>query len=303
MSRPFLGVSACLLISAHLMAQTPGDSLYLSFDDATDDLVLDSIYPAGCWQVGTPSKPVFSGAFSPGRALVTDTLLPYPDSSVTCYAEFTLVATAPNYLGRGIRYMQRRDMDSTTVASIEVRYPWGTWDPFYVGFEQEVVVDGVPHPHDGTGVHWTGASSGWEEVVLLSGCYYVIWDPGNDGAEWYADTMHVRFAFTSSGNPDARDGWMIDDLRAGVSPCTGGLEEAADRDLLLVPNPAKDRVELDLSGPFSWAAWSSDGRSQASGRVTGVDPVLDVSQWPSGSYVLLVQQGGTTHRTRLYVVH
>src|SRR5690348_13086767 len=102
-----------------LQAQTPGDSLYMFFDDASDDLQLDSVYPAGCWQVGTPAKPVFTSAYSPGRALVTDTVAPYPDST-TCYAEFTLVATEPQYSGRSIFFQQWRDMDTSTTASIEV---------------------------------------------------------------------------------------------------------------------------------------------------------------------------------------
>jgi hypothetical protein len=161
-----------------LLAQTPGDTLQMYFDEASDSLQLDSVYPAGCWQVGAPNKPVFTSAFSPARALVTDTVLPHADST-TCYAEFTLIATEPDYLGRHIYWEQQRDMDSMiTQGWLEFQDSWNLqWHRFSAGGGgDEWYETGDPVWTD-SGYVFTGASSGWETVHAYSPCLMVFWDP------------------------------------------------------------------------------------------------------------------------------
>jgi hypothetical protein len=147
-----------------LHAQSPGDSLYMFFDDANDNLQLDSVYPEGCWQVGIPSKPVFTSAYSPGKALVTDTLMPYPDST-TCYAEFTLISTDFNFLGRSVLFQQRLDMSQTDTAYVEVYLSWADeWQRYGTNWDEGAFVDGMGLSGDGTGYAWSDTSTAWQEV-------------------------------------------------------------------------------------------------------------------------------------------
>lgn len=237
------------LLTTLTVAQTPGDTLTMYLDAPGEPLQLDSVYPAGCWQVGTPAKPVFTSAFSPGKALVTDTLLPHP-TNTTCYAEYTLLATDFNYVGRTIQYKQWLHMDTTSQASVEVYDPWlmawrrfgATWDEWAVGL-----------PNDGTGYAWTGSTGAWEDVWLESPCIGVFWNEGEKDAEWYDPLMRVRFVFESQGNPDSLDGWMIDNVRASVSLCSGSVQDDVTASPSLFPLPANDEVNVlaPFTGPYS----------------------------------------------------
>jgi hypothetical protein len=290
-----------------LQAQAPGDSLHMFFDDASDDLQLDSVYPAGCWQVGVPSKTIFSSAYSPGRALVTDTVAPYPENT-TCYAEFTLIASNDQYSGRSILFRQRRDMDLSTIASIEVRTPWTSeWYRFGTGWEDWLYVDGIGQVNDGTGYAFTGTSTGWEEIWMESPCIGVFWNEGQRGMKWYDPVMHVRFVFEGQSNPNAHEGWMIDNVRAGVSLCTGSVDEPIDPVLVLSPNPADQYVEIGLRGGGELKEIeiiAADGRIVHAGRLPSspVD-VLDVSGLMSGPYMLRASTSNGELRGKMLVRH
>jgi hypothetical protein len=289
-----------------LQAQAPGDSLHLFFDDASDDLVLDSIYPAGCWQVGTPSKTVFTSAYSPGRALVTDTVAPYPENTA-CYAEFSLVATNFEYLGRSLLFQQRRDMDSTTVASIEVMSEWDTeWHRFGMGWDEWLTIDNFGQPNDGNGYTFTGSSNGWEEVWLESPCIGVLVPGEQRGLKWYSQVMRVRLVFESQGNANGHDGWMIDNVRAGVSLCTGSVEETPGPELMLIPNPADRYAEIRTTGGAlqNLEIIAADGRLVHAGQLPAspVD-VLDLGAVENGLYMLRAHVDGKFLTTPLVVRH
>lgn len=261
------------------------------FDDPSDNLHLDSLYPAGCWQVGTPSKPVFTSAWSPGHALVTDTLLPYPDST-TCYAEFTLLATDEAYLGRSILYRQRLDMSPGTTATVEVYEPWSAaWHRYGTSWDEWASdMNGSGLPNDGTGYTWSDTSSIWNEVWLESPCMGVFGAHEGADARWYEPEMRMRFVFTALSNTESRDGWIIDNVRAGVSLCSGGISEEGIPQVTLAPNPASDRLLLGMTGSASPNTFvevmAADGRIVVPARRIGMDPWIDVSGLPEGPYAV-----------------
>lgn len=285
-------------------AQAPGDSLHMFFDDASDSLVLDSVYPAGCWQVGTPSKSVFTSAYSPGKALVTDTLLPHPANS-TCYAEFKLISTDMNYLGRTILYKQWLDMDTTSRASVEVYDPWlMTWYRF--GTSDSYLMQDTSSEWSANGPYWTGASGGWEDVWWESPCIGVFWNEGEKGLKWYEPEMRLRFVFEGAPNPNARDGWMIDNVRAGVSLCTGSVTEQAATAPQLYPVPAGSSLEVVVpSGTMHrLQVLSPRGEIVQEQALPATDrATIDTSRLSDGTYSLRVFNGTSVRMGRFTVLH
>lgn len=282
-------------------AQTPGDTLGMYFDAPGETLQLDSVYPAGCWQVGAPVKTVFTAAFSPGKALVTDTVLPYPENT-TCYAEFKLIATDWNYLGRNIYWQQQRDMDSTAQGWLEF-FDGGMldWHRFSTGWD-EWYQQGNPTWTD-SGFVFTGASSGWEVVQAYSPCMGLV--DGPEERTWEPE-LRVRFVFRSGQNPDARDGWMIDNVRAAVEMCSGGFQETDPLDITAAPLPAADRITL-TGAAFADArtritCLRADGSSVAvRSSLAANSATLDVSELPEGIYLVRVDIGGRTSVHRIVV--
>lgn len=284
-------------------AQAPGDTLVMDFDDGAT-LVLDSVYPEGCWQVGVPLKPLFTSALSQPRALVTDTVEPYPENS-TCYAEFTLITDESlGYYGRWIEFDHWLDIAPTTHAWLELGSPWsGDWYRFGLsGDDGWLSGNALWTPQ---GYEFDPSAAGWQHVILDSPCIGVL-DGGNE--RWYDPVMRLRFVFVALGNPQGRDGWMIDNVRATATICSGGIGEEALSGISLCPVPAKDLVRVTLGSPVIGTAGidviSSDGRVVLATNVHATGTTLiDVSRLESGCYLCRVSDKSSFRSVRLVVEH
>ncbi len=283
-------------------AQTPGDTLEMFFDAPGEPLELDSIYPTGCWQVGAPAKTIFTSAFSPGKALVTDTVQPYPEDTL-CYAEFKLIATDWNYLGRHIYWQQQRDMDSTTQGWMEFFDPgmlqWHRYSTWFDEWYQQ----GANLWTD-SGYVFTGTSAGWETVEAWSPCMGLFSVPGQ--RTWQPE-LRVRFAFRSAQNPNGRDGWMIDNVRAAVEICSGGVQEPTLGDVEVYPVPAADRLTVFGEGLVERTVQvellRTDGAVARVPVLRGSSSMeLDVSALPHGLYFLRLSDGHQVITQRIEVL-
>lgn len=289
-----------LLLGATISnAQTPGDTLTMAFDIPGEELVLDSVYPLGCWQVGTPTKPVFTSAYSPGRALVTDTILPHP-SSMTCYAEFTLITTDLEYLGRSIEFRYFRDMDTTARGWVEAFDPFQlTWHRFGTSWDEYYQVGDVVTT--ALGPEFVGQDTSWQYAWLESPCGGVLQREARHDRMWYDPIMRVRFVFESQGNPDGHDGWMIDDVRASVSYCSGSVREGSIGTPTVYPVPTSGSLWIDprTNSEYVLDLLGPDGKVVApSARITDGIATINVSDLAAGIYAARVTAEGstTTHR-------
>ncbi len=271
-----------LTTASHAIAQVLGDTIVMNFESGAT-LQLDSVYPAGCWQMGAPDKALFTAALSLPNALVTDTVQPYP-SNTTCYAEFTLLADEMSGdFGRWIEFDQWLDLAPGSRAYIEARDSWSTdWSRLMDGwYNSGSVLEGPDGPE------FESSTGGWEHVIFDSPCIGVLADAGPD--RWYDPLMRLRFVLEAGDNSSGHDGWMIDDFRATATPCLGGIGEAVSRPMALSPNPADEHVLIDLQEDRSRCELRihrGDGSLVlvivAAGRLARID----VSQLPSGPYLL-----------------
>lgn len=292
-----LFLSTAALLST---AQVPGDTLVMDFDEGAT-LLLDSVYPAGCWQVGTPAKPLFTAALSLPRALVTDTILPCPENS-TCYAEFTLLADELDWnWGRWFEFDQWLDLAPGSHAWIEARDSWSTdWTRQVDGWYMS---GNVSYPPEGP--EFAGSTNGWEHVIFDSPCIAIL---GGENDRWHDPVMRLRFVFTSEGNLDGHDGWMIDNFRATATACSGSVEEHAMNSLAMSPIPADGSLRISLARPITGAGTvevlTLDGRVVLAQSVLNTGAIaLDVSTLETGCYLCRVSDDGDASSGRLIVEH
>lgn len=270
------------------MAQVPGDTLFMRFDATGETLSMDSIYPSGCWQVGAPQKGVFTSAWSPPNALVTDTLLPHVDST-TCYAEFTLVAAWPD-VGRSLSFRQRLDLDQDfSYGTIEAfSGSLGAWHDLSQHPELVTSFEGLDYgPMSDSLLSFTGVSNGWELVQLYFGCLKFYPYP--------PETLRLRFVFHAGANLAGRDGWMIDDVAVTAATCYGAVDEHGQPTAMISPNPAGDLVMLELTsaplGPMTLELFRADGALLRRERLKGARHTLDLAALPDGPYVIRIIGG------------
>lgn len=221
-------------------SQWLGDDYYvLTFEDTATlpHLRMDSISNRnGLWQVGSPQKAVFTSAQSPPRAIVTDTVQPYP---VNDTSSFTVVNIASGYgwlyphtvMLSG--YYQVHSDTLTDFGTIELSPDNGTtWidlinDTLYSAYYQ-----------------W------WSTVPVLSGNsngwkYFSTWlSPlGPLFNVQLNDTILFRFTFISDSIQTNKDGLIFDDLV--FEDWIEGVPFIRDDDRVSIyPNPTNEWLSL-----------------------------------------------------------
>lgn len=261
---------------------------HINFDPGADR-TMDSLN--GCWQIGPPDKTVFDSAYSAPNALVTDTLLPYPVGGIS-YAEFSVPV---DFYGEDIQlsFAHRMDLDSGEAFGwIEyfdtgITQSWIKVDPWEAWYSGYIEWNGEGTDTDSALV-FMGTNNGWSNVQLAWRCIAVVQGP-NERAN-STDSMRIRFAYEALANTNGRDGWMIDDLVVTNSGCMGGVHEAATPSLSVSPNPASDRVTLELTNapsvPMTLELFRADGALVRREQVKGVRNAIELSSLPDGPYLI-----------------
>ena len=234
--------------------------VYTDFDPGGQDDVIWALDTAqgNLWHVGPPQKAFFADPFSPPNVLITDTMATYPthaQSSVLVKAPVQDLLWSPVFF---MSFYQAFDTDTLQDGGyVEVSWDHGaTWTnafddwlmPLEVEFFdpgwQPLQADTLSNGQIGfsgrsgsaaTGVDWCFTSFCWTNTGLVQ-----------------TDTLYVRFSFHSDSIPEARDGWMIDNLTfEAYFAHPVSAHERASGYFELHPNPMPDRSFLffDLEHP------------------------------------------------------
>jgi hypothetical protein len=216
---PFL-----LLISYCSSAQSD----LMNFEVPATTLSLDSV--TGCWQVGAPSKTLFDTAYSATHALMTDTINPYPDDSIS-YAYFSFQASNSN-TGYSLTFKHRYDAESGEDGGYVEVYDWinSIWVNLYNNPGTIVGAYGVNYNINPPSVllnngetAYSGNSTGWETTEIILYCALLFENNQNRGG-W--PEPQFRFVFFSGGNTTNQEGWMIDDIElTDFGGTCNGIEE------------------------------------------------------------------------------
>ncbi|MCS6917123.1 MAG: T9SS type A sorting domain-containing protein [Chitinophagales bacterium] len=129
---------------------------------------------------------------------------------------------------------------------------------------------------------------GWQQVSLLTDMKIDVGFDRNDTAMQHL-FYNVSGAWQNSQLPGAIMVRAVvgDDIPFGV----GMPGEAACPDVRIVPNPATEAVQVQVPLGGSWSVVDLQGRCLMRQELTAGRTILDVSQLPAGSYVVLIGQG------------
>lgn len=308
-NKDFLLLTFALLISGLLQAQSPklpGDTISLipvHFDDTTNFHMI-TIDTSSCniWQIGTPSKSLFSQAYSLPFSMMTDTANIY-SSGVHSWFEVNV----GQWQGRRwISFMHKYDTDTLKDGGyITISWDngiswrnilhdtiWGAGTPGYGDWFN--FCKNIYSPSDSLSNNqpgFSGSSNGWVHTVLA---WYYIPVKQNPG-----DSILLRFNFVSDSIGNNREGWMIDNFNIYEIELMGGIGETDIQSCVgLFPNPMNQSATLHLDKCYQHVqidVYSTEGRLVESRSYSNTEQVnFERGNLTRGLYFLKV------HMDRLY---
>jgi hypothetical protein len=279
------------------------------FETTCPKINLHPEVPYNLWQVGIPSKTVFDSAYSPQRALVTDTSNTYPMGNDSW---FDVKLWIPwEFTNPLVSFYHKWDMDSLTEGAwIDISYNNGlSWkniiyDTAMISYNwpfiNSVNLYGVNDTLNNGTPAFTGNSNGW----VLTQFQWIWFIPIKDNGWPENDTILLRFHFLSDSNETAKDGWMIDDFHIDDVQFPGSIKEYGSLgQLKLWPNPITDELNLRMDGQriFSAEVFSYEGRLVcAFSDPSGLEK-LSTQQLKPGLYWVMIKSDDGKYMRQCFV--
>lgn len=234
----------------------PQDSIF--FEYSTMPVSIDPS-PSCIWQIGVPGKTWLNQAYSFPKAIMTDTLQPYPENSTSSFT-FTIDSNSiwNNPIGLATYFSFIHKFDTDTIddygmieASIDGGINWcDLGDPYClqgylpgpVWWENDSSLTShhiYDHP-----AKFSGKSDGW----IFSRIHF-DYAVGKSIENGWLDSIMVRFTFHSDNVPSGKEGWLVDNIIIGACDIYMGTPPAKEmkNKAEVIPNPllACSRVQLN----------------------------------------------------------
>jgi len=245
-------------------------------------------HPGSKWQVGSPSKTVFTGAYSQPNVIVTDTANPVPandTSSFFLYHRRDTNMSVPFHFFQ-LSFWHRMNGDTTDAGSIQVSPDYGAhWIDL-------LTQDSAYQMWWTTKPSLCGNTGGWQYLNINMS----VWASDKNNSFPVAmnnDTVIFRFTYRTNGDTILHDGWMIDDIY--VQDWWEGIPELRnDRLISIYPNPASETLYIAATDigriPATVSIYDATGRIvyQHAGQQ---QLAVDVSGLVNGIYFLRCADG------------
>ncbi len=274
----------------------------LDFEKTEPFLILNS---ASTWQVGTPGKTFLDTAFHGTKAIMTDTLNPYPAND-TSYFIVIVPPPGTQTCATSLEFEHKYDIDSSDYGIIEASYDKGnTWftlrdtnfssswyAPAWFQWEYDFHHStGNSSKHD---TLITGKSDGW-----IRSRFYWQWFIAvkTDSIILMPDTLLIRFTFISDSVNEGKEGWLIDNIvlnAADPANCTNISQKNTTQKITVSPNPFYEYATIFTNSLFRNAkiiVKNIQGQTVFSmENITGKSFLLPRNNLPSGIYLLRILQ-------------
>jgi len=257
-------LASLFLVAMSLQAQIhylPQDSIFFEYNTCP---VYINPSPGNIWQIGTPHKTWLDMAYSPPKAIVTDTLLSYPENNTSVFSfmiDSNSIWNNPIGLATYLSFIHKFDTDTLVdYGIIEASIDGGiTWcdlgDPScfegYLGGPAWWEPDSSLTSHN-LFLHppkISGRSDGW----IFSRFHFDYAIGKMSGLEHPIDSIMIRFTFHSDATPSSREGWMIDNLIIGACDIFVPVpdHDKPNHSIDIRPNPLVDISYMKLPAGIS----------------------------------------------------
>lgn len=275
----------------------------VTFDTPTNKIIIEST-PENIWQIGTPGKAFFNGAFSVPYAIVSNTVNSYPAGNVSSFIYFVRNALTQDCY-TSMQFWHKYDTDTLNdYGTLEASYDggaswipitdtmtqgamfWWDWDYFQGSDEY------APHKYK-----ISGNSYGWVKSIFNWQWYFGVY---RDTIITNPDSLMVKFTFRSDDADETREGWMVDQIFTS-SGYWGGCGAASDTDyeknILVFPNPFSFAATVQFQQP------ADNAISQSMIPLDGQSSLAGIFQEPKQEYTGTTSSRGCVFFTLLKTVN
>jgi len=274
---------------------------YFNFEDSIQNNKLE--IDGNIWAIGTPSKSGFDSAFSPVRALVTDTMSTYPINADGTVA----FKVNPHLMNILVEFTHKFDTDTLKDGGmVEISYDLGnSWnnvcvnpypkDWFRFSFRTENMYDSSQKLFNGM-PGFSGKTNGW-----ITSSFHLVWFVKIFGP---LDSVMLRFHFISDSVAENKNGWMIDEVKVSYVEMGGGFDEQNVYGFTLSPNPSSEFVYVkSIHGPLPEVlkVYETDGRFVKSIKIE--NNRFNVSDLNNGLYYINLNELQNAAPLKLLIVH
>jgi hypothetical protein len=195
------------------------------------------------WAIGIPVKTMFDAAYSVPRAMVTDTVNPYP---VNNSSSFYVIIKGECSAAYGISFHHRMNTDSLQDGgTIEISDNGGnTW----------INIIDYPYQYNGPMNVYSSSSTvssmgkpGFTGTFPWKTSSFDFYNPANFDLQIFV----LKFTFASDGTQiNPKDGWMIDDLE--VTSAFESIDgHSNDQKISIYPNPATSSFNINTGSALA----------------------------------------------------
>ena len=250
------------------------------------------------WQIGKPSKILFSSASTTPNVIVTDTINYYPKSNIST---FTVIAKQPFMFGFAkLQWKQKLDMDVKKDGGIvEFSTNSGaTWQNAHNNPNVYQYYGYQPFSKDTINTNeycFSGTDNVWRDIWLCL----------NSTTSNLNDTILYRFTFKSDTVNTNKEGWVIDNFISSRTILHPVKEISNIGDILVYPNVTNGiiNVEIKKTSPTDMIdnieLINEDGKVIERYGQNYTKVVLDISKHKEGLYYLRVTINKKIHKFKI----
>ncbi|MCB8999811.1 MAG: T9SS type A sorting domain-containing protein [Bacteroidales bacterium] len=284
-----------LALSNTVLSQDYRNILFLDFENSNAKVSL-SDGENNIWKIGHPDKSTFKTCYSGERAIMTDTVNPYPPNN---RSSFTITIYKPDYEYNSDLYLEfyhAFDCDTLTDSLfLDLSFDGGeTW---FFGTDKMSVFEEnfMQRWFQGTSFGvlnrlpvLSGNSGGWVFEQYFMHWFFPVKKSTSEFS--YPDSIIFRFNIISDSIQTNKDGWLIDNIKI-QSWLGSGIDSREFENISVYPNPSDNILDIE-SASFIESVEIFDGYGQLKYSLSEINSQychLNIEGLLPGMYILKFQ--------------
>ncbi len=265
-------------VSINVSSQTIPWPYTENTDFDTDTFLFSTIYndtisnQNNIWQIGVPNKIIFNSAYSGNRAILTDTLNPYPINDTSSFIIlYPIPLSIQAVISHSLRFLYKIDSDTLSdFGKVEMSMDKGiSW----IDLSDSVFWNGSSSPI------LTGNSGSWKNYSLYFDYNF------SQNINSSTDTLLYKFTFISDSIQTNKDGWMIDDI--WIADAYENVDKLSKLNKVnIYPNPVNDVINVSVNkSNYTVNIYGLDGKLIYTDANT---KQIDMSAFANGIYQVVI---------------